>query len=95
MAPPGPGCCIIVRVAVGFLDGRERERETLASGFQARGRETKDEGRGCLLRTPSVERGRFLLGFPFIVRKKKRKTMVIFLFLPYNSDLKIFSYNLF
>lgn len=39
MAPPGPGCCIIVRVAVGFLDGRERERETLASGFQARGRE--------------------------------------------------------
>lgn len=50
MAPPGPGCCIIVRVAVGFLDGRERERETLASGFQARGRETKDEGRGCLLK---------------------------------------------
>lgn len=43
MAPPGPGCCIMVRVAVGFLDGREREREreTLASGFQARGGEER------------------------------------------------------
>jgi hypothetical protein len=75
----------------------EREREGNPSKWVSgsRERETKDEGRGCLLRTPSVERGRFLLGFPFIVRKKKRKTMVIYLFLPYNSDLKIFSYNFF
>ncbi|KAJ6935176.1 hypothetical protein NC652_010241 [Populus alba x Populus x berolinensis] len=47
----------------------EREREGNPSKWVSgsRGRETKDEGRGCLLRTPSVERGKFLLGFPFII----------------------------
>jgi len=49
MAPPGPGCCIIVRVAVGFLDGREREGNPSKWVSGSRERETKDEGRGCLL----------------------------------------------